>query len=450
MIHALTTPLTAAVLLALWALGPARGLWVLMATLPLGAAAAVSLPGLGSISPTEVALAALWPLVLLRPGAGPGLTDAALRPGGPGPALMALMAWAAMSALLVPRLMAGATEVFTLVRADTGAAILRRPLAPGPGNLGQLARLGLGAAGFLALAAALAPETGAGAARLVWRGLAVATGLQALLAGADLLVPALLEPLRSADLGMRAGQQLLGLTRLAGGFSEPAAFAYVTIGLYGAWLAAALARVPWAVLGLAVSAALLLRSAASSAYAGMALTSAAVLLWQLGPMLRRGAGIRLYAGIFALLPALVAGAVMLLAGLPALAALADSLLWSKLDSASGVERMAWSAQALRNAAETWGLGAGLGSLRASGWAASVLGSLGLPGAALFAWFLWQALRPRGGGAAASALRTGACAMLLQAQLTRPHPDLGPAFFVFAGVAAGLSRGALRRGRLAHG
>ncbi len=124
----------------------------------------------------------------------------------------------------------------------------------------------------------------------------------------------------------------------------------------------------------------------------------------------------------------------------------DRALFDKLDGASGVERMSWNAQAFVNFRETWFLGAGLGSVRASNWLMAVLASLGVIGAALFAAFfttLARAPLPKDDlrGPVVGALKAAALAFLISAMLTASTPDLGVIFFAVCGLIAGLSRGA---------
>ncbi len=108
--------------------------------------------------------------------------------------------------------------------------------------------------------------------------------------------------------------------------------------------------------------------------------------------------------------------------------------------------MSWNAQAFVNFRETWFLGAGLGSVRASNWLMAVLASLGVIGAVLFAAFfttLARAPLPKDDlrGPVVGALKAASPALLISAMLTASTPDLGVIFFAVCGLIAGLSRGA---------
>jgi len=71
--------------------------------------------------------------------------------------------------------------------------------------------------------------------------------------------------------------------------------------------------------------------------------------------------------------------------------LLDRLVFSKGNSLSGMERSAWAQAGLETFYRTWGFGAGAGSLRASGLAPVLLGSVGLPGTLAFLGFMLHAV-----------------------------------------------------------
>ena len=71
--------------------------------------------------------------------------------------------------------------------------------------------------------------------------------------------------------------------------------------------------------------------------------------------------------------------------------LVDRLILSKRNTLSGMERGAWASAGFNAFFQTWGLGAGVGSLRGSGLASVLLGSVGLPGSLAFLGFLFFAI-----------------------------------------------------------
>ncbi len=125
------------------------------------------------------------------------------------------------------------------------------------------------------------------------------------------------------------------------------------------------------------------------------------------------------------------------------------LLFDKASSQSGIERASWNAAALKNFFDTYGFGAGLGSVRASSFLVAVPANLGLPGVIFFGAFFWQALARAGrdGGPEADlrvAARNGCLGLLLAAAVSGALVDLGLQFYFLAGLAStGVARVARR-------
>jgi hypothetical protein len=119
----------------------------------------------------------------------------------------------------------------------------------------------------------------------------------------------------------------------------------------------------------------------------------------------------------------------------------DATIFDKMSSSSGVEREKWSAQALVNFADTHGLGAGAGSVRASSFPIAVLGNIGVFGALTYGVFLLQLFVRRRDqwrhafpAACQRAARWACLAQLIGASVAGSFIDLGLPFFVFAGLA----------------
>lgn len=81
------------------------------------------------------------------------------------------------------------------------------------------------------------------------------------------------------------------------------------------------------------------------------------------------------------------------AGVPAVI---NSTVGGKVHSRFGIERATGNWQAWSNFVDTYGLGVGLGSARASSFPLVVLSNLGLPGGLMFSAFLWRLVRRRAG------------------------------------------------------
>ncbi|PWJ22181.1 hypothetical protein [Jannaschia seohaensis] len=436
--------------------GPQRGFWAFMALLPFAATAAFNLPAVGgaSILLADIGALGIIALLIARPG-GTSLLLGTMRLGQPGFWIALLTVWAIFCTMAMPRLFAGETLVFSIARAGNENGVVTSSLRPSTGNLTQLFRHLLGVCIFLAAATIfrLRPDPGP-----VITAMAAATGLHIALGVLDVLtyhtgLEALMEPFRTANYAILWNHEMIGLKRMIGGFPEASSFGYLSLGLSAVWLHLWLTGVRRRLSGLLLFATLacLIHSTSSSAYVGLvaflSLYGTVRILAGMGRRVsRRGATI---AGLS--LTAAWLGIVALYGAyhfVEPVQAFFDRALFDKLEGASGQERGSWNAQALINFADTWGLGAGLGSVRASSWVVAVLASLGLIGAVLYAGFLRALLLSRGAwrgedrqGKVADALRAGCVALLVSAVLTLPTPDLGLAFYAMAGAAAGLSRGA---------
>ncbi len=457
----LSSFLALAVIIALAVKGPYRGLWIFFAVTPLGAAAAINLPAVGGASILVVDFAALtmFGLVVLHQG-GAGLIAGSMRFGQPGFWLLLLTVFASFATLMFPAVFAGQTEVFSLSRKTNEFGIISIPLRPTTGNLTQLFRLILGVAIFYATATVfrIRPD-----GRMVVMAVAVATAINAALGWLDVAtfaigLPEILDPIRSANYAILYDIRMAGLKRMIGGFPEASSFGYFSLGLFGFWFQYWLdtPKSRLVVVMLVLTAIAVLRSTSSASYVAMALYLVTILLLWLAANLRRQIDRRGLAIVIAgVLVAWVFG-IALFASYEYVAPVQqflDRALFNKLEGSSGVERLSWNAQAFRNFLDTGGMGAGLGSVRASSWIMATLASLGALGSALFALFIISVMAsglkmsrvahaPAGEIAVVRALQSACIALLISASLTGATPDLGVYFFAFAGLAAGLSRGVI--------
>ncbi|TDL81107.1 hypothetical protein E2L08_07145 [Palleronia sediminis] len=444
-----STAIVLAVALAMILRGPDRGLSLLFAMLPFGMMAAINLPAVGgtSIVAADLAVVTLVLLVLARPGGTVDLARTMLIERT-GVVLSAVLLYAIIATLFLPRVFAGAIEVFSIGRGD---GIISRPLRPGNGNLSQLLRLMLSIAAFAAVAAVLTRRPDA---RAVLRGVQLATGVHVALGLVDIATNAaglafLLDPIRTANYSLTLGQKMAGLNRMIGGFPEASAYGYLSLGLFGFWLSYWFTddgRRGRSGVWLALTTFVLLRGTSSSAYVGAALLLGVFVAIQLrgadfGALRLRAAGIAVIA--VAVLPLAVAGMLALYVMVPDVAAFIDRSLLDKLQTSSGVERMSWNAQAFGNFLDTNLMGAGLGSVRASNWLISTLATLGVIGTALMLMFLWRvatlptADMDRDAGRVAVACKFACAGFLARALVVKATPNLEIAFFVMAGAAVGL-------------
>jgi hypothetical protein len=455
----------AAVLVAVMvAMGPYRGLLVFFALMPMGAMAAFNLPAAGgaSITASDLAIIVLFLAVAFRSGAV-GDMIGTMRPGQPGFLLLLFLGYATLATLFFPRVFEGQTDVFGIGRISNAVGIVIRPLRPDGGNLSQLFRMFSSILAFITLAALFRRKPDLSAIRA---GVIAATLVHVVLGVLDVVSYAagalwLMEPFRTANYTLAINHEMAGIKRMIGGFPEASAFGYFTLGLFGFWLRSWLAdpKDRWSVLYLGLSFAVLLRSTSTSAYvASVFLVLLVVLTGVLGN--RTGAVARRAGWVVGLSMAMIPVAVFAAVGayelVPEIKAFMHRVLLDKMSSDSGVERMSWNLQAFRNFLDTWMLGAGLGSVRASNWVVACLATSGLVGAGLmFAW-VWSVLTLRCPGATTEqrimivALQTGCLGLLVRALVVKASPNLDVLFFAMAGAAVGLTRAAAvsrRRGVL---
>jgi hypothetical protein len=186
-------------------------------------------------------------------------------------------------------------------------------------------------------------------------------------------------------------------------FSEPSySSAYLAATTVGLWAVALLGRVWWwTCLAAVLSTMGLLNSMGSTGLAATGVAMAALCLWVLGQALRpsTGLGRRLRAALL--------GVLLLLASTwgvqmytqptikPKLDGLVDSLIVGKVKLKDGVRELS-NKRALEIVQETYGLGVGMGSNRASSFFASLVSNTGVLGAALFCAMLvsllWRYVR----------------------------------------------------------
>ncbi len=445
------------VILALGVTGPFRGLALFFAMTPFGAAAAFNLPAVGgaSILVTDVAAVAMFALVALHRG-GVGMIAGSMRIGQPGFWLLLLTVFAIFATLMFPAVFRGQTEVFSIARKANETGIVSVPLRPSTGNLTQLFRMMLGVAIFFAVATVfrIRPD-----GKMIVKAIAIATVVNATLGWLDVAtyaigMPQLLEPIRSANYAMLYDVRMVGLKRMIGGYPEASSFGYYSLGLFGFWLQYWFAT-PKSRMGtimLILSGVAVLRSTSSASYVAFVAFLITMALIALianlrGRVNRRGMAIAAGGLLVAWMMALVL--FMAYEFVTPVSNFLDRALFNKLDGQSGMERMGWNAQAFVNFLETKGMGAGLGSVRASSWLMATLASLGVIGTALYAMFIASVMIAPGTqkgtpvqSATIKSLRAACLALLISASLTGATPDLGVTFFAFAGLAAGLARGAI--------
>ena len=427
-----------------------RTVVVMFGLVVFGAASAVDLPALGgaSITPANFFLLFfLLRLVSMRGGAAALVAE--IDPRRPLFLFFLLVVWIFGTAILLPRLFDGATHVYSLSRAldndgDT------TPLHPTSGNLSQ-AVYAIG--GFLVACATSAFARRPGGMRAILSAIICVTSLDIGFAVLDLVTAAthtgfILDAIHTASYAFLTDDELGGLKRISGSFSEASSFASFSLIVLAVDFSLFVMRVRPRFTGAAsvLLTAFIALSTSSAGYAGLAVFYGLFLV------------VALFAGIVwrkqrapALAFGVVCGGLLLVSVvilfLPAVADVAqhviDESLLSKATTDSAIERGAWNAQAWQVFQETHWLGAGIGSTRASNYLLVLLSNLGAIGFGLFALFVVRITAARMSPLMVSkeeraivwSARIGILTALVPALLVGTVYDLGTLFYGLVGVAA---------------
>ncbi|SFK33590.1 hypothetical protein [Methylorubrum salsuginis] len=361
----------------------------------------------------------------------------------------AFLVYALFGAVVLPRLFAGMIEVVPVSAFRFGTDILK----PGAGNITQSGYMMLSYAATLAFA--IIGQTDALRAHyrraLLYAAFAlVATGLVDLITY-TLNIGAVLDPFRTATYALLTDVEADGAKRVVGLMPEASSYGTACVGfaaaliftrpLYRAGVEQLL------VLGAIVALLLMtLLSTSSTAYVGLAVLGAVYGLDLLVRMLdagnpRRGQ-IGLEFGLIVLAVFAVFAAFVIKPTLfDPVVAMVDKMVFQKSSSASYAERSLWNRVGWHAFLDSGGLGVGLGSIRVSNWAISILGSTGLFGALLMFGFIAQQLVAAPRGASREALlfatvtKLALVPVLVMYQLSGTIPDIGIAVSAALGMIA---------------
>lgn len=443
----------------LW-LGPRFGIPAFSIACILGTAAAIQLPALGgaTILPSLVVLGFLTFSVLRYQGLrAAGLASLSFPSAGFW--FLITVIYGLITALFLPSVFSGMTNVYSMARGDAEVGIITLPLEPRASNVTQSFYLVAGLVCFIVVAA-LARS---GYSRSIASAILVAAGLNLFFAFLDLATYATgtqdyLSFIRNANYRMLESGEIQGFKRIVGSFAEAGAYSYATIGFYAFAISLWLDRyrAPYLSVIAGVSLLTLLLSTSSTAY----LTVAAFSLILYASATRRLIEYRGTQRHFAFilfgpvaLVILAAGAMLVPAAMETISALFDSTITNKLSTQSGVERMEWNRQATEVFFDTYGIGAGVGSVRASSFLIAILANCGVLGLLLFAIFLGSVIlggrTPALSSADAAISRAAGMAcigLLVAATVSSGGVDLGLNFSMFAALATNSLQAAMARPR----
>jgi hypothetical protein len=430
-----------------------RGVIYAMAAFSLfGCTLAISLGGIG-ILPAQLFLA-FFALRAFNLTGGKGLAEA-VGQDKPGFWLLCTCLWGVAGAILLPRVLSGATLVFPVDRSSQ--FIFLQPLGPVSGNLSQTVYCISDVVVYCSMFAFLKYR---GVYRTLANAILLLASLDVLAGVIDIVAHAAgidaLSVIKTAQFADLTGEEMGGLVRISGTFSETSGFSAFTLPLFvfclNLWLVGYRPKLagPLAV----ATGILLLLSTSGTAYVGLGAYQFVLLVSRPG-VISRFATVRKQrmwvisscAGLLGVLYVIVflPGVVKVLSDF------VDAAILSKAGSDSGVERMGWNAQGITNFFDTYGIGVGLGSIRASSFLVVLVGSLGVVGVVCYGMFLGKSLLvpvpahyPFTERAVCYAARHAMISTLIVASASLSVFELGTCFYIFAAAAGALPSRVPRR------
>jgi hypothetical protein len=413
----------------------------------LGSAAAFVLDSLGgtNISPAHLLLGFLTLRIISdKPLSAQALQQISF--GRPGFWLFLTVLYSIIGAYLLPRFLEGDTYIFA-VRATVPFSI---PLSPSTSNLTQSIYF---AADFVCFVAISAYASTAGGTRVLVSAAVICAALNLVFGVLDLATyftntTELLLPIRNANYAMLVEAESAGLKRIAGSFTEASSYASATLAYFAftgdLWLRGIKSRIMLSLALLSLCAVIL--STSSTGYVGLAVLLVYSYVQAVLVALRRPTTIQ--TSSFILVTPVIAVILVAVIGFNEsysiyIQYLLDSTLFNKLSTASGVERSAWNSQALQNFFDTFGLGVGNGSARASSFPIAVLANLGVIGALIFACFFATLFFSQRGkdrpdvveDAYRQAAKMACLSILITATISGALVDLGLSFYIFAAICS---------------
>lgn len=416
----------------------------------LGSAAAFVLTSLGgtNISPAHLLLGFLTFKLLSNKSIAKQAIEG-ISPGRPGFWLLLTAIYSAVSAFFMPRIFAGQTYVFA-VRAESAYSI---PLAPAMSNLTQSIYF---IADFICFFVLCGYASQPGGKRTLGRAALFCAALNLAFAALDLITywtntTELLSFIRNANYSLLNDTELAGFKRIVGSFIEASSFGAATLGYFAftnkLWL---LGIRPYLTLTLSLlSLFALVFSTSTTAFVGLA----AFLIFTYIEILARAARKTLTSQMVLFLfgaPVILAIVVIMIALNDASSAYVQGILneivFNKMSTDSGVERSSWNARAMQNFYDTFGFGAGNGSVRASSFPIAVLASLGIIGSLIFGLFFLTLFLSRTATSQSNpkeeayrqAAKSVCVAWLITSTASGALTDLGLPFFVFAALACSVA------------
>lgn len=398
------------------------------------------LPGGGSVPnllPQSACAALFVGKVLIQRGNITRGTEAALDPQRLA-LFSAFLAYAVIGALVLPRVFAGMFEVVPVSAFRFGTDILN----PGAGNITQSGYMALSYAATLSFT--IIGQTDAmrdhfRRALLYGAYTLIGTGILDLITY-NLHISDVLEPFRTATYALLTDVEADGAKRVVGLMPEASSYGSACVGL----LSLILFMRPLfrqgleqtlAVAAIVLLMAMTMMSTSSTAIVGLGVMGGVygldLLVRLLDPRNPRRDQLNLEISLIILVVFAIFVSFVVKPDLfDPLISLVDKMVFQKTSTASYAERSLWNRVGWHAFLDSGGLGAGLGSIRVSNWAISILGSTGVFGAILMFGFILQQLIavPRRAPMAvkqfSTVMKLGLLPTLVMYQIAGTIPDIG--------------------------
>jgi hypothetical protein len=427
-------------------LGNGATVVMLAVTAVLGSAAAMFI-GSANIQPGHVLLGFLVLGVITRERAA-GAFVHALRLGEPGFWFALLVVYGVMSAYFAPRLLTGVTQIVplgTTVFGDTRSTV---PLVPVSSNftqsvymIGNLICFAMTVAvastyrGFQAVLAGLLAYSVANTVFALLDIGTYSTGSQGILAF-----------MRNAQYTLHTDDQIAGVKRIVGSFTEASSFARSTLGVFAftgtLWLCGRRPYISGPIA--AISLVLVVMSTSSTGLVGAPVMVLILFATALAVSGRKSTS-RTATVAIVFVPLVSLAVALLVAIDPDMSKLIynyiDIVALGKSTSDSGIERNSWNMAAIQNVFDSLGVGVGLGTARTSSFLLALLANVGVPGTIFYLAFAFGALIKKRGvqgsfmADARLAARNGCLGLLVGDMLVSPVIDQGLFFCMLAAMAS---------------